>query len=97
MSNPNGNGNEGTESKTGADQRFPARRGSKVVPSTVGSEAAPERLGKGINMSSLCQTLARVLVNLNEGEYTGNVRQDTVLEHDVSPDQASDSGTREAS
>jgi hypothetical protein len=70
MSSPNGNGNEGTESKTGV---------------------------KGINMSSLCQTLARVLVNLNEGEYTGNVRQDTVLKHDVSPDQASDSGTREAS
>jgi hypothetical protein len=53
--------------------------------------------GKGINMSSLCRTLARVLVNLDEGEYTGNVRQDTVLEHDALPDQASDVSTREAS
>jgi hypothetical protein len=47
-------------------------------------------------MSSLCRTLARVLVNLDEGEYTEEVRQDTVLEHDVSPDQASDEATREA-
>ena len=68
MSSPNGNGSEGTESKTGA---------------------------KGINMLSLCQTLARVLVNLDEGEYTEEVRQDTVVQHDVSPDQASDFGTRE--
>jgi hypothetical protein len=50
----------------------------------------------GINMSSLCRTLARVLVNLDEGEYTEEVRQDTVYQHDVSPDQASEASTREA-
>ena len=50
----------------------------------------------GINMSSLCRTLARVLVNLDEGGYTEEVRQDTVLQHDASPDPASDTDTREA-
>ena len=49
----------------------------------------------GINMSSLCQTLARVLVNLDEGGYTEEVRQDTVYQHDASPNQASDKATRE--
>jgi hypothetical protein len=48
----------------------------------------------GWNDSAL-RTLARVLVNLDEGEYTEEVRQDTVLEHDVSPDQASEASTRE--
>ena len=52
--------------------------------------------GEGINMSSLCRTLVRVLVNLDAGEYTGNVQQSTVVEHDALPDQASDFGTREA-
>ena len=53
-----------------------------------GSEVKSE--ATGINMSSLCRTLARVLVNLDEGEYTEEVWQDTVLEHDASPDQASE-------
>lgn len=44
----------------------------------------------GINMSSLCRTLARVLVNLDAGEYTGNMRQDTVRQHDAPSDQASE-------
>jgi hypothetical protein len=62
---------------------------------TEGNEARPE--ATGINMSSLCQTLARVLVNLDEGGYTEEVQQDTVREHDVLPDPASASDTREAS
>ena len=58
-----------------------------------GSDAKTE--ASGINMSSLCQTLARVLVNLDECGYTEEVRQDTVLQHDASPNQASDTDTRE--
>jgi len=46
--------------------------------------------GLGINMSSLCRTLARVLVNLDADEYTGNMQQSTVVEHDALPDQASE-------
>ena len=56
----------------------------------------PKTNGEGINMSSLCRTLARVLVNLDEGEYTENMRQDTVQQHDALPDQASEVSTREA-
>ena len=52
--------------------------------------------GLGINMSSLCRTLARVLVNLETDEYTGNMQQSTVVEHDALPDQASEVRTREA-
>ena len=58
-----------------------------------GSSAKTE--AAGINMSSLCRTLARVLVNLDEGEYTEEVRQDTVYQHDASPNQASEATTRE--
>ena len=60
-----------------------------------GEGSASQSDGKGINMSSLCRTLARVLVNLDEGEYTEEVRQDTVHQHDVSPNPASESTTRE--
>lgn len=56
----------------------------------------PKTNGEGVNMSSLCRTLARVLVNLETDEYTGNMQQSTVVEHDALPDQASDLGTREA-
>ena len=46
--------------------------------------------GFGSNMSSLCRTLARALVNLDEDEYTGNMQQSTVHQHDALPDQASE-------
>ena len=45
----------------------------------------------GINMPSLYRTLARVLVNLDEDEYTGNMQQSAVYQHDALPDQASES------
>jgi len=65
-------------------------------PNGSGNEEVEAKSGAtGINMSSLCQTLARVLVNLDEGGYTEEVRQDTVYQHDASPNQASDFGTRE--
>lgn len=50
----------------------------------------PQNSGEGVNMSSLCRTLARVLALLDESEYTGGNRQDTVLKHDALPDQASE-------
>lgn len=56
----------------------------------------PKTDGEGINLPSLYRTLVRVLVNLDAGEYTGNVQQSTVRQHDALPDQASDLGTREA-
>ena len=52
---------------------------------------------EGVDMAGLCRTIIRVLVNLDEGGYTEEVQQDTVHQHDVLPDPASDSGTREAS
>jgi hypothetical protein len=52
---------------------------------------------EGIDMASLCRTLARVLAHLDEGEYTQeHKQQDTVRQHDVLPDPASVSPTREA-
>jgi hypothetical protein len=45
---------------------------------------------EGVNMRSLCQTLARVLALLDEREYTEEDRQDTVRKHDALPDQASE-------
>lgn len=52
---------------------------------------------EGIDMASLCRTLARVLAHLDEGEYTQeHKQQDTVREHDVLLDPASVSATREA-
>lgn len=50
----------------------------------------PRSAAEGVNMSSLCRTLARVLALLDESEYTGGNRQDTVVEHDALPDQASE-------
>lgn len=50
----------------------------------------PQNSGDGVNMSSLCRTLVRVLALLDESEYTGGNRQDTVRKHDALPDQASD-------
>ena len=88
----------GAKAVPSTDHRFPNTSGvGWQSQSTEGNEAAPERLGNGINMSSLCKTLARVLVNLDEGGYTEEVQQDTVHQHDVLPDQASASDTREAS
>ncbi|GIK64278.1 MAG: hypothetical protein BroJett018_20720 [Chloroflexota bacterium] len=63
MGSPNGNQNEGSESKNSED---------------------------GVNMSSLCRTLARVLALLDENEYTDGNRQDTVVEHAALPDPASE-------
>ena len=51
----------------------------------------------GIKMDSFYQTVARVLVFLDEAEYTEDMRQDAVFEHDALPDQASENSTREAS
>ncbi len=45
---------------------------------------------EGVNMSSLCRTLARVLALLDENEYTDRNRRDTVLKHDALPDPASE-------
>jgi hypothetical protein len=50
----------------------------------------PRSEADGVNMSSLCRTLARVLALLDESEYTGGNRQDTVMEHAALPDQASE-------
>lgn len=63
MGSPNGNQNEGSESKNSED---------------------------GVNMSSLCRTLARVLALLDESEYTDRNRQDSVRKHDALPDPASE-------
>ena len=49
-----------------------------------------------VNMQSLVNTLARVVVWLDEIQYTDDRQQDTVLTHDVLPDQASDMSTRQA-
>jgi hypothetical protein len=51
----------------------------------------------GIDMESLCQTLARVLVSLAENRYTEITQQDTVRQHDALSNPASDDTTREAS
>jgi hypothetical protein len=51
---------------------------------------------KGIRMDSFYQTVARVLVFLDEAEYTEDMKQDAVREHDALPDPASDFATREA-
>lgn len=52
---------------------------------------------EGIDMAALCRTLARVLAQLDEGEYTQeHKQQDTVSKHDVLPDPASELDTREA-
>lgn len=53
-----------------------------------GNEPQIER--EGVNMSSLCRTLARVLALLDENEYTGGNRQDSVRQHDALPDPASE-------
>lgn len=50
----------------------------------------PQIEGEGVNMSSLCRTLARVLALLDENEYTDRNRQDTVVEHVALPDPASE-------
>ncbi|MCL4880441.1 MAG: hypothetical protein KJ064_27565 [Anaerolineae bacterium] len=50
----------------------------------------------GINMASLCRTLVRVLVRLEEKEYSDETQQNTVLKHDVLPDPASEGCTHEA-
>jgi hypothetical protein len=66
--------------------------------SSNGDSAAkyPESPAEGVNMRSLCQTLARVLALLDETEYTEENQQDTVRKHDALPDQASDDDTCEA-
>jgi hypothetical protein len=50
----------------------------------------PRSGAEGVNMSSLCRTLARVLALLEENEYTDRNQQDTVLQHAALPDPASD-------
>ncbi len=51
---------------------------------------ADEMNPDGLNMRSLCQTLARVLVLLEETGYTEK-QQDIVFEDDALPNPASDS------
>ena len=63
----------------------------------LNEEVDAQTEAEGINMPSLYRTLARVLVNLDEDEYTENMQQSAVYQHDALPDQASDSDTREAS
>lgn len=60
------------------------------TPASQNAGKVPNIETDGINMSSLCRTLARVLVNLDAGEYTVNMRQDTVLAHDAPSNQASE-------
>jgi hypothetical protein len=50
----------------------------------------PQSEAQGVNMSSLCRTLARVLALLEENEYTDRNQQDTVLQHAALPDPASE-------
>ena len=57
---------------------------------------APDNQPDDVNMQSLVKTLARVVVWLDEIQYTDDRQQDTVRQHDVLPDQASDSSTRQA-
>jgi hypothetical protein len=49
-----------------------------------------EKQAGGVNMRSLCQTLARVLVLLDESGYTDENRRAAVYQHDDLPDPASD-------
>ncbi len=55
---------------------------------------------EGIDMKALCRVLARMLVLLEESEYTEStsieMQQADVLDHTSLPDQASEETTRRA-
>lgn len=66
---------------------------------TLAGKPSPQEestVAEGINMASLCRTLARVLVLLEETGYSNGQQQDTVLEHNALPDPASGLNTHEA-
>ena len=58
------------------------------------------KLPEGVDMKALCRVLARMLVLLDESEYTESTSTETqqadVLKHTSLPDQASESSTRRA-
>lgn len=58
--------------------------------SNLQGEGAVKNEVEGVNMPSLCRTLARVLALLDESEYTDGDRQDTVRQHAALPDPASE-------